>query len=255
VHVGPPIHDAELVSVRNFLHHSEFSPTSDYFSRLSQIQNRLQARSAEPALLPGKRNYGGEAAGRWMQIQSAYDHVILSTCYDGEFHLKRGRIKISHRFNREGRIDFVELKFLRSLDPFLTGAIRKLVTINGYQSIRKDWRAAEAFVLEVLPRELVFLYENIFRCEKKELFAWLINIGHGMVEDLLKDLRTRSGNSCQTPSQPHNDQLCLSAVRTDEVALPILEKAATLHSVTEILDPKTLHIGYPGANSLSRAGD
>jgi hypothetical protein len=41
-----------------------------------------------------------------MQIQSAFDHIILSTCYAGEFNLRRGRIKISHRFNHEGRLDF-----------------------------------------------------------------------------------------------------------------------------------------------------
>src|SRR5262249_39885919 len=129
VHVGPPIHAEELVSIRNFLHHSEFPPASDYYSRLTQIQERLEARSTDLRLPPTKRNYGGEAAGRWMQLQSAYDHIILSTCYEGEFNLKRGRIKISHRFNQEGRIDFVELKFLRSLHPFLNGAIRKLLTI------------------------------------------------------------------------------------------------------------------------------
>jgi len=246
VHVGPPIHAEELVSLRNFLNHSEFSPASDYYSRLTQIQERLQTRSTEPGLAPTKRNYGGEAAGRWMQLQLAYDHIILSTCYEGEFNLKRGRIKISHRFNQEGRIEFVELKFLRSLQPFLNGAIRKLLTIKSYQSIRRDWRSAEAFVLEVLPRELVFLYENIFRSEKNELFAWLINIGHGLLDDLLKDLQRHSPDGLRV--RRSGDQLCLSALRTDEVAYPILERAAMLHSVVEILDPKRLLVRYPGGN-------
>ena len=92
-----------------------------------------------------------------MQIQSAYDHVILSTCYDGEHNGQQGRIKISHRFNQEGRIDFVELKFLRSLQPFLNGALRKLVSVCNYQHLKRDWSSAEAFVLAVLPRELIFL--------------------------------------------------------------------------------------------------
>jgi len=30
-------------------------------------------------------------------------------------------------------------------------------------------------VLDVLPQELVFLFENIFRCPKDEVLAWLIN--------------------------------------------------------------------------------
>src|SRR5205814_3867483 len=138
-HVGPPIRASEIVSAREFLRQSDFSPASDYFCRLLQIQERLDGRSNEPPLPQAKRNYGGEAAGYWMQLQSAYDHVILSTCYEGEFNLKRGRVKVSCRFNQAGRIDFVEAKLLRSLHPLLNGAIRKLLTVKDFPKNRKDW--------------------------------------------------------------------------------------------------------------------
>jgi len=87
-----------------------------------------------------------------MQLQSIYDQVILSVCYGGEFNTRRGRVKVSHRFNQEGRVDFVELKFLCSLSPALNGALRKLVLIKDYQKIRKDWDAAEGHILPVLPQ-------------------------------------------------------------------------------------------------------
>jgi hypothetical protein len=245
VHVGPPIGGNEIASARQFLQQSEFSPASDYFSRLSQIQNRLGTRSHDPALPRTKRNYGGEAAGFWMQLQSAYDHVILSTCYEGEFNLKRGRVKISHRFNQRGRIDFVELKFLKSLQNRLNGEIRKLLIVKSYRELRMDWRAAEAFVLEVLPQELIFLYQDIFRCPKSDLYAWLVNIGHRLVNDLVREL---SGGlkANATPSPQQSDQLCLAAVRADEVALPILERAASLESTVEIGDPKNVVVRYHG---------
>jgi hypothetical protein len=244
VHLGPPIHDHEISSAREFLRQKDFSPVSDYFDRLVRIQDRLGSRSAQPALLPGKRNYGGEAAGYWMQVQSAYDHVILSTCWEGDLNFKHGRVKISHRFNQGGRVDFVELKFLRSLHPCLDGAIRKLLTVSGYQDLQKGWHTAEAFVLEVLPRELVFLCEDIFRCPRNEVLAWLVNIGHGLLDDLLKDLRAQppNGHSPQNGSNP--DQLCLRAVLADEVALPILEKGARLHCSVELQDPKTVVVRY-----------
>jgi hypothetical protein len=130
VHVGPPVREAEVLSAREFLRQNDFSLASDYFHRLAQIQNRLEARVSAPAMPPAKRNYGGQAAGRWMQLQSAYDHVILSTCYEGEFDFKQGKVKISHRFNQQGRIDFVELKFLRSLQPCLNGEIRSLLRVR-----------------------------------------------------------------------------------------------------------------------------
>lgn len=243
LHVGPPVDANEISSARQFLLQSEFPAASDYFDRLSRIQNRVVHRSQEPLAPRGKRNYGGEAGGYWMQLQSAYDHIILSTCYEGEFNRQRGRIKISHRFNRAGRVDFVELKFLRSLHSCLTGEIRKLLTVKSYQDLRKEWLEAEAFVLPVLPKELIFLYQDIFRCDRSEVFAWLINIGHRLVGDLVSELQ-----GAQAPFAPENDrgQLCLAAVRKDQVAMPIIEQSAALEAAVEINDPANVLVRYHG---------
>jgi hypothetical protein len=248
-HGGTPIGTTELVSARDFLLQSDFSPASDYFGRLRQIQDRLRTRPAELPVRRGKRDYGGEAAGYWMQVQSSYDHVILSVCYDGEFNLKRGRVKISHRFNQQGRVDFVEAKLLRSLDPMLDGAIRKLLMIKNFQSIRKDWLEAEAFVLEILPKELIFLYDSLFRCERSEILAWLTNVGHRLVCDLLDDLCKRPLNSAPRSKSLNGDdngQVDLIKLRTDEVAWPILARAASLASKVEIIDPKNVIVRYHG---------
>ncbi len=191
IHCGPAIQRTEIQSARDFLRQNDFPPASDYFNRLANIENRLQGRAHEIFQPRAKRNYGGEAGGRQMQVQSIFDHVILSTCYVGDFNTKRGRVKISHRFNQEGRIDFIELKFLRSLHPLLNGELRKLLMVEDYSSLPKDWFEAKACVLKVLPRELIFLYADLFRCPKSQLFAWLVNIGHGIVADLLQDLNSR----------------------------------------------------------------
>lgn len=299
IHCGPAIRDVEIQSARDFLRQNDFSPASDYFNRLVHIENRLQRRVPMVAQPQTKRNYGGKAAGYQMQVQSIYDHLILSTCYEGDFNTKHGRVKISHRFNREGRIDFVELKYLRSLHPLLNGEVRKLLAVKDYSSIRKDWYETEASVLRVLPQELIFLYEDIFRCPKSQLFAWLLNIGHGIVEDLLRDLKSRkvefsaatatdlgpnlgwlpgawnqnaasraatNGNGktvCLEPGQNgrgltakngfaepslqparYPDQLRLGALLQDEVALPILEKAAGLESVVETTGDTEVVVRY-----------
>lgn len=247
VHGGTPIRRTELVSARDFLLQSDFSPASDYFGRLRQIQDRIQSRPDEILARQSKRDYGGEAAGYWMQVQSSYDHVILSLCYDGEFNWKRGRVKVSHRFNQQGRIDFVEAKLLRSLDPNLDGAIRKLLMVKNFQSIRKDWLEGEAFVLEILPKELIFLYESIFRCERHEILAWLTNIGHRQISDLLEDLSKRPLNGVprsKGTNGDHSAQMDLAALRTDEIAWPILARAASLESVIEIVDTKNVVVRY-----------
>lgn len=242
IHAGPPVGETEIHTAREFLRQHDFAAASDYFDRLLRIQERMLTRPA--VMRPEKRNYGGEAAGSWMQLQSVYDHVILSTCHDGEFNLRRGRVKISHRFNQAGRIDFVELKLLRSLQPALNGAFRKLVTVKEYQSLPKEWHATEAFALRVLPQELVFLFDDIFRFPRAEILAWLINIGHRTVADLLRELRQGRVNGHTVSTGEPSEQLALKTVGSDDVALPILERAATLESSVELESPETAIVRY-----------
>ena len=241
-HTGPSVGPTELLSARTFLEQHDFSPASDYFGRLARLQDRVRSRPV--VTRQEKRNYGGEAAGCWMQLQSVYDHLILSTCYDGTFNTQRGRVKISHRFNQAGRIDFVELKFLRSLQPCLTGEIRKLVLVKEYQTLPKDWLEAEAHALRVLPQELIFLYADLFRCPRLETLGWLINIGHRTVFDLLGDLRAGRVNGHERESGGNPNQLHLTEVRTDQVALPILEQAAVLESTVESNDSDSVVVRY-----------
>lgn len=243
-HAGPSVASTEILSARSFLEQHDFSPASDYFRRLVQLQDHLRTRPLVERR--EKRNYGGEAAGCWMQLQSIYDHVILSICYDGEFNSRRGRIKVSHRFNEAGRIDFVELKFLRSMQPCLTGEIRKLLLVQGFQSHRKDWHEAEAHVLRVLPQELVFLYPDFFRMPRVELFAWLINIGHRTVADLLSDMRAGRVNGHVRETGGNPNQLRLAEVGADEVAVPILEQAAALEAAVEFAEPESAIVRYVG---------
>lgn len=243
VHVGPPIHDQEIRLAQEFLRQHDFAPTSDYFNRLALVRSRLGARTQEPAVTRAKRNYGGEAGGCWMQVQSAYDHVILSTCYEGELHFKHGRIKISHRFNQSGRIDFVELKFLRSLHACLNGELRKLLLVKDFYNQRKDWSWAEAFVLPLLPQELIFLFPDVFRCPKGELYAWLVNIGHRLLADLAGELPAQPPGS-PVPQPRNPDQLCLRALLEDDVAWPIIQRAAALESVVGLVDEKTVEVRY-----------
>lgn len=244
MHRGPPICEKEIGSAHEFLRQCSFSPASDYYSRLTEIRNRLSGRSYPWSTAGEKRNYGGKAAGRWLQVQSIHDHVIISSCYEGEFNLKRGRVKLSHRFNSEGRIDFVELKFLRSMSPCLTGEIRKLLLVKDFQDIQKDWHEAEAFTLRVLPQELIFLFAEIFRCPKTEVLAGLINIGQGMAGDLSADLNGEALRQPSTQTSVEQAQLCLTELQSDEVAMPILERAAALESVVELSDDKSVVIRY-----------
>ena len=81
-------------------------------------------------------------------------------------------------------------------------------------------------MLPILPQELVFLYENIFRCPREQVLAWLVNIGHRLAKDLMQDLEQQPpADGEDTPPRANGEQRPLSAVRSDDVAMPILENA------------------------------
>ena len=241
LHSGNPIQDHELIAASTFLQQNAFPAASDYHGRLRRLRDQLAVRAKSPAPLI-KRNYGGQADGLWMQVQSAYDHLIVSTCYAGQVHLKRGRVKISHRFNQAGRIDFVELKFVSALEACLNGEVRKLLLVKDYQAIERNWHSAEAFVLPVLPKELVFLYADLFRFGRAELHAWLINIGHSILAHLQAALSGRALDPDQ--SQSRTPQLPLGALLDDPVAAPILSQAGELKASTQLLDPSRALVIY-----------
>lgn len=241
-HVGPSVSVAEIHGARSFLEQHDFSPASDYFSRLTRLQDCVRSRPMP--VLREKRNYGGETTSGWLQVQSIYDHIIVSACFAGEFNGRRGRIKISHRFNQAGRIDFVELKFLRSLESCLDGGLRKLVTVENYPALAKDWLEAEAHALRVLPQELIFLHYHVFRYPRAEILAWLINLGHQGAMNLLSDLRAERVNGQLRESAEAATQLHLSTVPADPVAMPILEQAARLEATVECDQPESVLVRY-----------
>lgn len=252
LHVGPSPGLAEIRSARDFLQQHDFPPASDYFRRLSRIEGALESRRAGDP--PPKCNYGGRVAGFWLQLQSVFDHVLVSVCYQGRFRTQRGRVKLTHRFNVAGRVDFVELKYLRALEPALDGATRKLVLVRDFVTRPREWFDAEAFVLRVLPRELVLIEPEVFRCSRAEIVRWLVNLGHWTVEQALVGLETQGENACaeersKTCSAAGPEALAaaqrdLLEVLGDAVALPVLRQAAALRVRVEADTPERAVLRY-----------
>lgn len=118
-----------------------------------------------------------------------------------------------------------------------------LLRVKDYQTLQREWWAAQAFVLPVLPRELIFVHQDIFRFLRNEVLAWLVNIGHRLADDLLLELPQQSGNA-DSPRGVNGEQLPIEAARDDQVARPILEKAVTLEAVVELDEPKSVLVRY-----------
>lgn len=252
LHIGPSPGLAEIQSARDFLRQHDFPAASDYFRRLNRIEGSLITRSAANPL--PKRNYGGRIADFWLQVQSVFDHVLVSVCYQGEFRAQRGRVKLTHRFNAAGRVDFVEMKYLRALDARLDGATRKLVLVRDFALRPRAWLEAEAFVLRVLPRELILIEPDVFRCPRAEIVAWLVNLGHWTAAQTLAALETRGDDarpemradarSAAGPESPPPTQRDLPELIGDAVALPILQQARVLRACAESDSPEQAVLRY-----------
>jgi hypothetical protein len=76
------------------------------------------------------------------------------------------------------------------------------------------------------------------------MVAWLVNIGHRLAGDLVAALDAGSVNGHEAEPARNADQLHLDAAQSDAVAMPILEHAASLESITESLDSKTVVLRY-----------
>ncbi len=116
--------------------------------------------------------------------------------------------------------------------------------MKDYQQLAGDWHRAQGFVLRVLPQELIFLYTDIFRVPRGEMFGWLINIGHQLVGSLTEALRIGGVNGVEHGTAGMANQLPLAAIQHDVVAMPILEKAAALHASADMLDETEVQISY-----------
>ena len=77
-----------------------------------------------------------------------------------------------------------------------------------------------------------------------EILSWLINIGHRILDGLRQDLEANHFEERNDSAGRDSAQLCLTAVRSDSVAWPIVEKARSLESNVEAEDEKTVIVRY-----------
>ena len=225
-----------------------FSGGSEHFKRALSIY-QMEARDGiadtdiqQPKRLleSGKYDYVGHIGSYFLQAVIAYDHLFLTRVYSGEFHARKGKIKISNRFNSEGRLDLIDAKLIRSLDAHMDGAIRHLVTIDGYRTLSKDWQTAPLLYLSCIPKEMIFVKGDILRASPPKLYNTLVGYAYRTASDLLDGI-SRETIAAETPRNPQ--QLPLDKIVHNDMAMYILGKAASLIPRCELLEGR-LRLSY-----------
>jgi len=92
-----------------------------------------------------------------------------------------------------------------------------------------------------------FSFRGHFRCQRGELFCLAHQHWAEAGWRLIERTQRPRFDRVLSAIRPGSEQLCLQAVRSDEVAFPILEKAAMLESVVGVIDAKTVMVKYPEA--------
>ena len=230
----------EIKTITESMKKMHFSEDSGYYPRLENLledlneKNSVNITKPQPQSKPleDKRIYVGYIGDLPLEVKPVYDHVFLSTFYCGKYKSNETRFKISHRFNHEGRIDLVDAYLTQCLDPLLSGAVRHLITIDGFQNIKKNWQKAEAFFLPCLPFEMIFYEPDFLRLEKRTRYQSLMKNGHSLAKELTACLRNKTIDTLKQYSLPE--------LLEDDEAMYMLNKAASLMPGLEMNGQKLL---------------
>jgi len=199
-------------------------PESDYYTRLQALEEVPLHLDFE---LP-KRDYTGMAGKSKLRVIAVSDHFFLSRVYGG-------KIKLSWRFNREGRIDLVDAML------FPQNNVKHLVIVEGYSRNKEvGWNESTALYYP-LPREAEALNPGFSLLDKKAQYQSLLRFGHVNVDYLMDNLEKGDVKDSFVSKE---GQKRLVEIVEDDSALYMAGNAASLMPGITRMDEIRLWVGY-----------
>lgn len=189
-----------------------------------------------------KRDYVGLVDETLVQAAPVYDHIFLSRLYGKQTKQGGCRIRVSWRFNQEGRIDLIDTKIVKTPDRRFIGSIRHLLRVKEYNEagFEKNWWVAEAYCLPCVPQEMLCFMDGFLRLPMKEKYQEILEEGHGTAELILYGLENHYIGSIRRA----NRQMPLSHICYDNPAIHILDSAAGLWPQVSVKGRDELIIEY-----------
>jgi hypothetical protein len=210
-----------------------------FWNRLEAFCDRADAyfsgeshEDDEIGLNRGKRDYYGVFHhNRRLQVMPVYDHIFLSRVYGG-------RLKMSWRFNRAGRLDLIDSIVIVREGP--KNNPEHLVLVEGFQSCDPEWSERPAEYI-MPPDEIRYVHGSFDRLDLQDLYQSLIRFGHSMCREFLADLDT---GGVKNFDQYRSNQKPLTHVAKDEPAMYMLRRVAEGFPTVREVNGSWLKVAY-----------
>ncbi|MBI2498844.1 hypothetical protein HYV88_01220 [Candidatus Woesearchaeota archaeon] len=169
-----------------------------------------------------KREYVGMADNTKVRVIPVFDHLFLSRTYREQREnqqVKSNAIKVSWRFNKEGRIDLVDYMLFSDYKP------GHVLVVNNYQRIHPPWLSAEA-IHYPLPEETSLLNRTFRDLPFERKYEHLLRYGHSTARHVIECINT--SNISDSTDKLKLGQESLLDIAADPTAIAILSKAGEL---------------------------
>lgn len=184
----------------------------------------------KPALISPPRNYVGvivQHPKTPMIIRPSYDHFFISRFYTDHVSTK---IKISWRFNEEGRLDLIDLVTVwKGNRERRLNERTNIITVLNYQNkLDKAWETSSA-IYHVFPNEINIVNRGFSFQSLESKYNSLARFGHGIVKNVLLGINNNSLKGLSFIKE--GDRSLDEIVNDEEVKYMIKKTAEVLPSI------------------------
>jgi hypothetical protein len=178
-----------------------------------------------------KREYTGMSGNYQVVVRVVYDHIFLSRKYGRR---DQPAIKVSWRFNEDGRIDLIDGRLL----PEKT--VHHIISVKDFESIETDWTDADAYYGR-LPDRINIVNPGFANRRFREKYQSLLRFGHAMMRDILSNL---DDGNIRDSYVVGDNQRQLREIVQDSTAMYLMDQAGQLLADVEMSGQNHMHVGY-----------
>jgi hypothetical protein len=203
---------------------------------LDAIQWERLRQAPAPVFILGERSYIGRlesTKGAPVEVKVVYDHLFLTTNHRASVGAS-DLVKITHRFNREGRLDLVDARLKQT---------SRLLEEPGAPEAQPDsiFHLVQAFAFKdkvdppewtesrceyfIRLRQIVAVFAELGLRQGEQHYRHLIQAGHRLMRELKRDLDSSLLKDIRTVRPPF---FPFTDLRSDEPAGYIIGRAASL---------------------------
>jgi len=196
--------------IRELLKEYGADAKSHYYERLDELLQEID-QVQKPDFEQGKRDYVGMSGNTKIRITPVYDHFFLSRVYSGQ-------LKLSWRFNKEGRIDLVDAML------FPQNEILHLIGVHNFTETKLDWEYKNVWY-NPLSKRFDVLNPGFKDLSSIKQYESVLRFGHSMSKTLLVNLKEED---IRDSNVVKHGQKQLSEIVNDFTALYMLKKTGDI---------------------------